>query len=343
MNGETFLSVIEGEREDTVPLYLFDITLGMEAAGYRTDEIFAGGFDGERSARSLLALNRLLGTDAVNGSVSWFDTRILGNEVAFPPDGIPYIVSHVLADPGRIDELDTSSVPDSELDELALSNALVREGTDAALVHHVPSPLGAACSLRGIEAILMDMLIEPGFVERILEFTSELTRTVAGYVSSEVPPDMFMISGAYDNLDLAGPDCLRRFSTPYLERSVSELGSSGLLVCFHPHGPLSSRSAEPLLREYSDMGIRCLYYGENVDPLALHDMVPGMSLMGGVDTFTTIVLGDRERVIADTLRCLDMTEGMSYCFSCSCSVDRGLPMENIMTMCRTVKGRSPMS
>ena len=332
---DNFMHMIRCEPHGRVPVYLFDITLGMEVAGIDTDTIYVNGFDGEKSARSLLALQKYLDYDAVNGSVSWFDNRVYGNDVVFPKKGIPYIKGFVLKDPSKLYQLSHSDIPDELLDQLALSHRLVQDGTDAALVHHVPSPFGAASGLRGLESILMDMLQEPDFVRDLLEFCLGTSKIVSERVFKDVCPDVCMISGAYDNVDLMGEDGVRQFSMDYVRRTIDFIHEVDTNVCFHPHGELSAHG--DILKEYERIGVECLYYGENCDPLKIHDFIPNLSLMGGIDTFTTIVLGDAARVTKDTEDCVRKMKGLNYGFTCSCSVDRGLPLDMIKMMVDTVK------
>lgn len=338
MSRESFLSVIRSESEDPSALYLFDVTLGMELAGYDTDEIFRNGIDGEKSAKSLIATARRFGTDACNGSVMWFDSRFFGNDVVFPKKGIPYVSRFTLSEPDRLHSLDNSAIPKEMLDQIALSHRIVSETLDAALVYHTPSPFGAASSLRGLQNVLMDMLLEPGYVDELIAFTSETVRIVHERVAQEVAPDMCLISGAYDDIDIIGTELMERFSVGPLKNALGFLSSSGEALCFHPHGTLSAEWARPLVRDYQDMGIDCLYYGEYNEPRRIHEYGPKMSLMGGIDTFTTITLGDNGRVVHDTEKCIADMRGCSYVFSCSCSVDRGLSVERMDTMCSTVKG-----
>ena len=338
MSKEEFLSVLTSERTDRVPFYLFDVTLGMELSGYDTDEIFVNGFDGEKSARSLIASYRHFGLDASNGAVMWFDNRVFGNDVVFPKKGIPYNSGFALYEPSNLYELDNSSIPKDLLNQLALSHEIVSENIDGALVNHTPSPLGAASALRGLQSILMDMLQEPDYVKDILDFCTETTKIVYERICKDVCIDVCLISGAYDNIDIVGEGLLEKFSTRPLKDTIGFAKDSGAKACFHPHGTLSAPGAESTVSGYQDMGVDCLYYGEYNNPLKIHEYAPNMSLMGGIDTFTTIILGDDDRVRNDSKECIERMEELSYIFSCSCSVDRGLPIDKLDLMRDTVKG-----
>jgi len=338
---QDFLSAAHGGPYEHIPIYLFDVTLGMEAAGIDTDVIYSSGFNGELSARSLLALQKHLGYDAVNGSTSWFDNRVYGNEIEFPSKGIPYHKEFCLKDPSKLYDLDHSMIPDTLLEQLSLSHRLVKEGTDAALVSHVPSPLGAAAGLRGLEYMLIDMMQDPDYVRDLLTFCLGTIDIVVDRVFGDNDIDMGLISGAYDNVGIIGTDGIRDFSMPFLRKVIRIINRDDPIVCFHPHGEL--HLYEDMLKGYADAGVQLLYYGDSCEPLEIHRILPDMPLMGGIDTFTTITLGDRDRVRKDVSHHLDMMDGIDHIFSCSCSVDRGLSMENIEEMVHTVRERGHTS
>ena len=335
MYKDDFLSFTKGQGHGNVPVYLFDVTLGMEVAGIDTDVIYNDGFNGELSAKSLIALQKYLDYDAVNGSTSWFDNRVFGNDIVFPKKGIPYHNRYCLSDPENLYTLDHSMIPNGLLDELALSHRLVSERTDAALVTHVPSPLGAAVGLRGLEHLLFDMLRNPDYVRDLLNFCLGTIKIVTERVFRDVSPDMGLISGANDNVGLIGPDGVWEHSIPFAERTIAVLKKGCSKVCFHPHGEL--HLYPDILKGYERIGTDVLYYGDSCEPLEIHEVIPKMPLMGGIDTFTTIMLGDEDRVKKDACEYVRMMDGIDYCFSCSCSVDRGLPLENIKTMVDTVR------
>jgi len=48
---ERMRTALAGETPDRVPVFLRDLTLGLDIAGYRTPEVCAGRFDAEKSSR----------------------------------------------------------------------------------------------------------------------------------------------------------------------------------------------------------------------------------------------------------------------------------------------------
>ena len=58
--------------------------------------------------------------------------------------------------------------------------------------------------------------------------------------------------------------------------------------------------------------------------------------MGGVNAYSTLLLGPDERIIRDTRRYIEDLKDECYVAMCSCSVHRGLPLHNIQVMADVV-------
>ena len=58
--------------------------------------------------------------------------------------------------------------------------------------------------------------------------------------------------------------------------------------------------------------------------------------MGGTDIVPTLYSGTKDEIISETKRYLEACSGSRYIFSCSCSLQRGTPIENILVMCGCV-------
>ena len=118
------------------------------------------------------------------------------------------------------------------------------------------------------------------------------------------------------------------------------LGNSGVSLT----GTLTEDDGIKALDMFLDIGFDCIYYGEDNDHRMMAELTKGRSsVMGGIDTAPTIYLGPEERVVRDTEKVLDDTDGSDFIFTCSCSVDYGLDKDRLKLMLDTVrkKGGGP--
>lgn len=341
---ELFNEHVMSEDRGKNPIFLFDLSLGMDALNVPTTQVFPGGrFDGELAGKAVLALQRHLGHDGVAGSYQSIDYSAFGGAMHYPEWGTPYMTAPPFADASSFYDHEPSEIED-HMDGALASYATIRRGApDVALLMNIPAPMSVAVPMRGLQTFLLDLLLEPDFAREQIKFGGEVTRISIERVASETELDAVLLTAAFDNLDIVGPDILRSFSFGGLRRTIANIRRLGLPVVFHPHSVFTADDyGREVLGEEQDMGVDCLYYGESNDPHVIRDLVRGRcSLMGGIDTFTTIYLGPDERVGRDVNECMGHFEDEPFLFSCSCSVDRGLPLERMRIMVDAVRGYRP--
>ena len=199
------------------------------------------------------------------------------------------------------------------------------------------------CQMRGLEQSLVDLAESPDLVEAILdrierlqtEMMERFFARVKGYL------DLVFISD-----DIAGqtgllisPRMWQRHLQPRMVRWCELIHRHGLKVFYHTDG-----AAEPLLGPILDCGVDVL------NPI--QHACPGMDCAklkqkygdrvifhGGVDNQSVLPFGTPDQVRQETLHCLDtLGAGRQGLICCSChNVQPGTPLENILTMVRTVQ------
>lgn len=109
------MTALSGGVPDRVPVFLRDLTLGLDVTDLDTPKVCAGPFDAELSARSVMAAQREIGHDAVVGSIQYcgMEVEMLGGEVMFPRRGIPSVTRAPFDSPERVYD---AEVPDARRD-----------------------------------------------------------------------------------------------------------------------------------------------------------------------------------------------------------------------------------
>jgi|GEM_PF-1467785 len=338
MHKSDFVSVIRRERNDITPVFFFDTTLGMEVAGMGTGSVYMP-FDGERSGRSIMALQRYLDHDAVIGAVTIFDQRTFGGKLIYPDNGTPIIMENAFKVSSRLYDHDPQETDNETLTEIIRSFKYIRkQNKDLAVACPASSPFSIAALLRGYEPLLMDMLLEPGYFDDLMEFTASIQMIHAERILKEFDPDFAIISCAYDSIDTVGNEVFERRIMRSLKPFFRKMDAEDIPLVFHPHGTYTDQQNLDTLDSIVSSGIDCIYYGECIDANTLTEHCQNkVSIMGGVDTFTTIYLGPDDRVRADVKECLRIFSDEFYVVSCSCCVDRGLPLQRMKVLVDTVR------
>jgi len=339
---ERMKTAMMGGIPDRVPVFLRDLTLGLDVAGYSTPEVCAGAFDAVKSSRAVLATQRRLGHDAVVGSIQYCGLEVeqLGGKVNFPIQGIPSILQH----PFRLPEdVERAEVPDAER-EAPLANVVKAYsltaqhlGKEVAIIGNVEGPLTKAGILRGMDMLAMDLVNDRGLAKKIVDFSTELALEFSNALARNGVNLAIFIAAASDNPDLFGPSDFREFTLPGLRRMVHTASSRGLPTIFHPHGIFTAGESAPLVDECIATGIRGFQFAEDND-LGQAKSRWGKSIctLGGVNAFTTLLMGPEERIRDETRQCIaDGSRDGGFVLMCSCSLHRGIPLENIHCMIKT--------
>lgn len=336
---ENFLSCIKMEEHDRIPTFIFDTSFGCSILGISVSDIYKDGFNGELSARSISAGRGYLGHDAVIGATSCGDTRVFGAEVQLFPDRPPMLRKNAFSDPQTIDAHSPEEMDSPVIDGIVDSYNHLREmEPDGFIMGYTPTPFLLASVLRGLEYFLMDLISGNGYAERLLGFSEKVSDITTDKICSTGTCDAVMLPGAFDNVDIIGIGDLKKYCIPSLESVNRAVGRYDLPVIFHPHGALTEGYGAEALELFLELGYDCIYYGEGVDHRRFKELTDGKcSMMGGIDTYSTIFLGPDERVVKDTEDVLEQTGGADYIFTCSCSVDACLDKNRLKLMMDTVR------
>lgn len=343
MNGrERFLTALRRDVPDAPPLFLRDLTLALDETGYSTQEVCSGRYDATKSSDSVIALHRRLGQDAVVGCVHFvgLEVEALGGKVRFPENGIPSVIEHPFQDPGsELPELDLEGVP--TIQNVAESYRLVSEaiGGETAMVCNLEGPVTKAALLRGMENLALDMYHDPTLASAYVNYATELAIDYLEFISSRAELDCCFIAAASDNPDIFGQEAFLKHSVPNLASIREASQALGLPTIFHPHGDLSSEANRPLTEKIVETRVEGFQFAEGNDHHALKERLSDrVALLGGIDAFTTLLLGPEERIERETRAFLDDFHPWGgYVFMCSCSLHRGMPMSNVEHMVRTVR------
>lgn len=200
------------------------------------------------------------------------------------------------------------------------------------------------CQMRGLEQAMMDLIIEPDYVDAVLDRIESIQTEMMKrfFARAGKALDLVFISD-----DIAGqtslimsPEMWQRHLQPRLKRWCDLIHAHGLKVFYHTDG-----AARPLLKSIIDCGIDVL------NPI--QHACPGMDITelkqefgkrvifhGGIDNQQVLPFGTPEAVRAETRECLKaLGAGGEGYICCSChNVQAGTPLENIFAMVETVKG-----
>ncbi len=338
---ERMLTALRNERPDRVPIFLRDLTLGLDLCRYSTPEVSAG-YDAEKSTECVMASRRRFHQDCVVGCIHdlGLDAEPLGGAVEFPESGVPRVSEPPLADDQAVADADPF---DPEIQgrwpAVARTYRRVREqlGDEAAIAANIEGPVTRAGVLRGLDRLAIDLATNPRLAERLVDLSTEIAvRHVP--VLLEAGADFIFIAAATDGPAVISPRVYRDFTIPGLRRIVEAAGD--VPVVFHPHGRFTDPRFRDLVEAAIDCGIAGFQLSEGCEMGVARELWGDrICLLGGPDISEVLVPGPPERVREVTRRFL--REGMGdggYVLMASCSLHRGADLENLDAMVETALG-----
>jgi len=221
------------------------------------------------------------------------------------------------------------------------------EQTDYALVAYRPKYNGLfeLCQvLRGTEKLLMDMALDPAFVEALFWKVGEVLKdfylaqldTVGAFVEwVEVGDDL-----GGQNGPLISPKMYRQLLKPVHADLIKCIKShpSGVKVMYHTCG-----SIMPFIPDLIDIGVDILHpiqvAAKNMNPASIKAEFGGrLCLLGGVDAQHTLRVGTQQQVADEVhLRIQQMGRGGGYVLAPSHNMGDDVPLDNILAFFAAAK------
>lgn len=190
-----------------------------------------------------------------------------------------------------------------------------------------------ASQLRGVEAILIDLIERPQWVEWLLEYTTQVG-LVFGQALVKVGTHAISVGEATCSPSFISPVMYRRFIVPWHERLIKELHQAGCeTVIMHICG-----DSLPIIPDVARTGADMLDIDAVVDPCEAARAAEGQIVFRGNLNPAETLFGGSPELVEEKCRQLLTTVQSGGCarfiLSSGCDIPTGTPEENIEAMVR---------
>jgi MtaA/CmuA family methyltransferase len=208
-----------------------------------------------------------------------------------------------------------------------------RIGSQVAIAANVEGPVTKAGLLRGLDALLSDMMRDPPAARAAVDFAVELCCEHVR-VLLDAGADFVFVAAAADGPAAIRPEHYLEYTIPGLARIVSAAREREAPVVFHPHGPFTDSRFQHLVDAAVETGIVGFQFGEGNDfAVAKRRWGTHLCILGGVDIPSVLLPGPPERIREVTRAVLAGARvGGGFVLMPSCSVHRGFPLAHLQAM-----------
>lgn len=269
--------------------------------------------------------------DAVEIMWDWLlPAEAMGCGVNIPEHGTIPTLTHIIDEPGRLDELEIPEINDFYRFTGAKDTAAAmaeKLGKEHFLMCSILSPFTLSGELRGVEQMMMDCLMEEEFIHNLVSKSLEiLTVFVEDMVKWDT--DAVIICDPTASGDLISAPDYANFSASSMKALGDVVRKGGKTQIDHICGDTSDR-----LEIVADTGCAAFSVDYQVDlKNAVTSMNNRMAIIGNLDPAGILYCGTPEDVKTNTQKLLEAGGKKGYLFGSGCDIPVGTAYENVLAM-----------
>lgn len=326
---ERIKSVLLGKSEGRIPVFPLLMSFSAKRIGRNYKE-FA--LDGRVMAEAQINASEMFEIDAITACSDAFRIAAdLGADMVYPIDGPPFSSKSLvkcLTDLQLLKRPDPSN-PKSRMNDRTRGVAEMARnvGKEVLVVGWVDMPFAEACSLCGVQNMLMMLYDEPILAHSILEF---LTPIVIEFALMQIESGAEMIGCGDAAASLISPDLYREFVLPYEKRVCDAIHRKNIFIKLHICGNTTA-----LLNDMAESGADLFNVDHLVDleKAARCYGAKGLALKGNLNPVSDMLDSTPAECFKKARSCIETAKGYNYILSPGCEVPEAVSDEVFHSFC----------
>ncbi len=269
------------------------------------------------------------GHDAVSViSDPYRETAAFGAEVTFPEDAVPRCTAPIVHSSDDLDRLLRPDVYSSvrtrdRIDGVSYYRRLI--GDTVPVIGWVEGPLAEACDLAGVNDILLKIMVDPDFVDRLM---GRCLETAKDFAAAQIDAGCDIMGVGDAICSQISPDMYRERVLPLHRELFDFIHERGARVKLHICGNITGH-----LPHLAESGADIIDIDWMVDMETAHETVgPGITLAGNLDPVSVIRNLPAEKLRTVCREFIEGERGRNFIFSGGCEIPADTPPENLHVM-----------
>lgn len=298
----------------------------------------------EVQAKCLIDACKMFDYDGVNAGVDVIiEAEAHGGTTEFKKDSPPALIKHPLGDDKE--KLKDLQVLDPETSgrmkvEIETCKIIVSEIGNEKFTHcWIMGPLNCASQLRGVQDTIMDFIMDPDYLEDLLDFATEQVLAY-GVALARTGIDCIGIGAALSSPGFNSPDSVYKYVWPRYKRLIKGLHEAGVYTMLHICGniyPLFELGKKLGINIFKDLEADILDIDWQVQ---MKDAIEMSSICcrGNLNPSEVLVSGSPEKVLEESKKIIETagpTKGLIL--GAGCDMSYYTPKENYQAMVNAVK------
>ncbi len=327
---EAALAFKEVDRIPTMPP--FQGFWALMAAGFKVSETYREPMKGAEAQEKMLDK---VPFDSFEVMWDWMTpVEACGCKVTIPDDGNPVTTERVvksITDAEKLQMPEIGKHPRS-VNDFMVAEHLVKKYKEKNYTYATLTlPFTMAGELRGVEAMMLDIVRNPQLVHRLITYSSNVLLEYAKEIK-KTGVDAICWCDPTGSADLISPKHFRNFAVPYIKELVAKTKEMGLGAFIHICGNTTDR-----LDSILEIAPHLMSVDTKVDLANAMRVLGGkVAVIGNVDT-SGILLRTQASVLEEAKQCISKAGRTGYIMGAGCDLPIGSPLENVRMLLEAVK------
>lgn len=331
---ERVVAAIKHEKPDRVPVIGVVITRSLRELGYTPQD---SAYNPERMAEAKIAAHERFQDDGIVAGLDLFlQAEALGAKTEIR-DHVPIVVEWPLKqDKNALNKLKPFDIKvDGRIPTLLEEIRLLKKkyGDTVVIGPVVGGPVTTAAMLRGVEPLLMDMVMDPEWVHRLLRFLTDCDASLYRAIGAAGAHAIVQLEPISSNTILS-PEQYEEFAMPYQRDLFGICNEVGMVGVNHICADTSL-----IWEKMIDVGAPGIQIDFPIDMADCKRRVGAKTtIMGNVNPVDYMLFGTPQEVYDKSVEVIKQTaNGSGFVLTPGCDLNPNTPAENILAHIQAAK------